>query len=299
MQLAKLEPGSAPSAEDISFRLAPRLNAPGRLGAADAALELMLAPNAAAAELLAARLEQLSTERKAIQETMQAEALAEIERDGYDQRAAIVIGREGWNHGIVGIVAGRLAERYQRPVVVVGFHDGHGRASVRGPAGARLHDALSLCVDSLLRFGGHQAAAGAELKLARLPEFREAFEAAVVQTAPASAPVNDANQNLCWLSNEDDPSRVLQDLATLEPCGLTNPAPSLIVDAKLLLARPVGGGHLKLELELERGRRLSGFGISLGDRAESLGERITVSGRLRRDRYRGGDAVELFVERIF
>ncbi|MFZ5889578.1 MAG: single-stranded-DNA-specific exonuclease RecJ [Myxococcota bacterium] len=312
MQLAKLEGGAQLSSEDISFRIAPRLNAPGRLGSALPSLELMLARDNNSAELLAAQLEQASVERKAQQEQIQNEAIAEIEREGYAERAAIVLGREGWNHGIVGIVAGRLSERFRKPVVVFGFHHGHGRGSVRGPVGARLHDALSRCASLVIRFGGHQAAAGVELEVARLPAFREAFEAAIVSAGSAGACQSESKvqsnphssalpplDNALWLAPNDDPSRVFNDLSELEPCGLKNPSPSLLVEAKLVLAREVTGGHLKLELEVGRGRRLSGFGVNLGQRASSLGERVLVGGRLRRDRYRGGDAVELFVERIF
>src|SRR3954468_12254247 len=178
LELAKLDAQSPITAEDVAFRIAPRLNAPGRLGSAEIAVRLLLAKTLDEAHALAAEIEQRSSERKLLQERMIEEALAEIEREGWSERPAIVIGREGWNHGIVGIVAGRLADRFQRPVIAVGFSDGHGRASVRGPAGSRLFDALSAVQDVLVRFGGHQAAAGAEVELSRLAELRERFEAA-------------------------------------------------------------------------------------------------------------------------
>ena len=300
MQLARLDGGAAISSEDIAFRLAPRLNAPGRLGAPDASLELLLAQTQDSAELFAARLEQASTERKAQQERILGEALEDISSAGRDQESAIVVGRDGWNHGIVGIVAGRLAERFQRPTVVFGFENGHGHGSVRGPAGSRLHDALSRCQHLVTRFGGHQAAAGVELDLARLDEFRAAFVAAVDDAPARPAPRLDAtSSSLLWLDHSDAPERVLTDLALLEPCGLGNPAPALLVEAKVGSSRAVNGGHLKLELELQSGKRLSAFGIAMGERAGAFGSTIVVSGRLRPDRYRGGDAVELFLERIF
>jgi len=300
MQLAKLDGGAPISSEDIAFRLAPRLNAPGRLGAPDASLELMLARTQESAEALAARLEQASTERKAQQERIVNEAIAEISNEGRERDAAIVVGREGWNHGIVGIVAGRLAERFRRPAVVFGFENGRGHGSVRGPVGSRLHDALSQCQHLVVRFGGHQAAAGVELELARLCEFREAFSAAVA-AAPALPESGRASGELplLWLDSADDPAQVLADLALLEPCGIGNPAPVLLVQAKVSSARAVNGGHLKLDLELVSGKRLSAFGIAMGERADTLGPSAVVAGRLRPDRYRGGDAVELFLERIY
>lgn len=295
---ANIEPGAPLSAEDVAFRIAPRLNAPGRLGSPDSALELLLAPNIEVATSVAAQVERACVERKEIQKQLLLEALEEIGREKFDERPAIVIGREGWNHGVVGIVAGRLAETFGRPVVVVGFSEGRGRGSVRGPTGARLHDALTRAQHTTLRFGGHQAAAGVELELSRLGEFREAFEAAVgelSENAPRTPPPSGES---VWLASGDDPARVLADFALLEPCGLKNPAPRLLLEGSLISAREVKGGHLKLELELDSGRRLAAFGVTLGARAADLAGRIVVTGRLRPDRYRGGGAVELYLENI-
>lgn len=297
---AKLDSGGAPlSAEDVSFRLAPRLNAPGRLGAPDPALELLLARDLDTATALAMQIEQACTTRKETQQRILDEALAEIEREKYAERPVIVLGREGWNHGIVGIVAGRLADSFMRPVVVAGFENGHGRGSVRGPAGARLHDALSRSAHTVLRFGGHQAAAGVELELARLGEFREAFEAAVLGlSADAPSATQHRAGEAVWLASSDNPSEVFKDFSLLEPCGQTNPAPRLLVEANVVSAREVTGGHLKLELELPSRDRLSCFGIALGGRANALRGRVIVEGRLRPDRFHGGSAVELFVEQL-
>ena len=225
------------------------------------------------------------------------EALAEIREEGYDDRGAIVLGREGWGTGIVGIVAGRLADCFARPVVVVGFENGQGRGSVRGPRGVRLHDALGHTSELLVRFGGHQAAAGLELELARLAEFREAFEAAVaVVSAPRdgvpASPALDPADGVLRLVPGDSPNRVLADLALLEPCGLGNPHPEIELEADVLVAREVTGGHLKLELDVA-GARLGAFGVGMGARASELGKTTVLSGRLRRDTFRGGDAVEL------
>ncbi len=284
------------SAEDVSFRIAPRLNAPGRLGSAELSLRLLLERSPERAYSLALEIESLSQERRAVQDRMVAEALDEIEREGFAERPAIVLGREGWNHGIVGIVAGRLASKFERPVIVAGFQDGHGRGSVRGPKGARLHDMLAQAADVLLRFGGHQAAAGVELELEKLAALRERFERAAESLPPAA----DAGQSgeLLWVAEHDELWRLMLELEMLEPCGAANPAPEVALDARVLSAREVQGGHLKLELELGRGQRLGAFGPLLGHRAAELGTQVSVSGRLRRDAYRGGNAVELKLERF-
>ncbi|HEY8942770.1 MAG TPA: single-stranded-DNA-specific exonuclease RecJ, partial [Polyangiaceae bacterium] len=162
----------------------------------------------------------------------------------------------------------------------------------------RLYDALALSSHAVERFGGHQAAAGVEVELARLGEFREAFEAAVNQLAAGAPALPPQTAESVWLAKDDEPARVLGDLALLEPCGLTNPAPQLLVDGQVVSAREVTGGHLKLELGLDSGHRLSAFAPTLGARAATLSGRVVVAGRLRPDRYRGQGAVELYLETI-
>jgi single-stranded-DNA-specific exonuclease len=294
-ELAKLERGQPLTAEDVAFRIAPRLNAPGRLGSAAVTLELLLEKNPERADALAGDIEQKNAERRLLQDRMLEEARAEIRENRWDDAAAVVLGREGWEPGVVGVVAGRLADELGRPVIVVGFEAGLGRGSVRGPRGSRLHDALSAVSATLLRFGGHQAAAGLEVAIARLGELREGFVAAVDaagEVAPVSEPVGTP------FVQGDTLARVLGDFALLEPCGESNPCPELALEATVLRAREVKGGHLKLELELASGERLGAFGVGLGPRAAELSGAVALRGRLRRDSYRGGDAVELRISRL-
>lgn len=295
-ELAKLERGVALGADEVAFRIAPRLNAPGRLGSAAVTLELLLEKNPARADVIAGEVEQKNAERRVLQDRMIAEALAEVREQRWDEAPAIVIGREGWLPGIVGIVAGRLADELGRPVVVIGFENGAGRGSVRGPRGSRLYDALKAVSPVLVRFGGHQAAAGLEVTAERLGELREGFCAAVTangrdlsaQTAPAAVK----------LAPGDSLARVLGDFALLEPCGEGNPSPELELEGTLLRAREVRGGHLKLELELASGERVSAFGANMGERVLEPGSSVSVAGRLVRDRFRGGDAAEIRIQRL-
>jgi single-stranded-DNA-specific exonuclease len=296
LDLAKIEAGTPLCAEDVAFRIAPRLNAPGRLGAPDLAVQLLLAPTLDAAHALAAEIEQRQLERRAVQDRMLEEALAEVEREGYRNDVALVIGREGWNHGIVGIVAGRLASELQKPVVVIGFERGTGRGSVRGPKGARLHDAVSACAPLLRRFGGHQAAAGLEVGFENLEQLRAAFASACA--AQPKLELSDETPRV-RLAAGDSLNKVLADLNDLEPCGESNPAPALALVGRVVSAREVTGGHLKLELSLDRGERLSAFGIGMGARAADLAGDVAVSGKLRPDRYRGGSAIELKLDKIW
>jgi single-stranded-DNA-specific exonuclease len=295
-ELAKIDGGTPLTARDVAFRFAPRINAPGRLGSPDLALEILLARSEETGRGLAASLEALSDRRRVLQDAMIDQAVAEIEREGWQDRPALVVGREGWGTGIVGIVAGRLVDRYRVPAVVIGFDKGAGRGSVRGPKGARLHDALSGLAGLLDRFGGHQAAAGLEIPIERLGELREAFERAIEAQGVPSA--GDPMEGVVRLMPEDDLMRVVLDIERLEPCGMGNPAPRLAVEARVAEAREVRGGHLKLDLVLAGGRRVSAFGIAMGGLAAGLGASIALVGELRRDTYRGGGAVELRIERV-
>lgn len=295
--LAKLDANCPVGARDVAFRIAPRLNAPGRMGPPDLALELLLARSDSAAEALAASVEALSDQRRAVQETMTAEAIADIEQGGFDGRAAIVIGREGWNAGIVGIVAGRLADRYGKPTVVIGFDGGKGRGSVRGPKGSRLYDALAQVAEHLDRFGGHQAAAGLEVPIERLDVLRASFEEAVLRASDGAPALE--GLDAVRLASGDDPSFVVRDIERLEPWGNGNPAPRLVVEGKVTGAREVRGGHLKLDLVMDGGQRIGCFGVGMGSTVPNVGSSVAVLGEMRRDTYRGGSAVEMLVERVF
>jgi single-stranded-DNA-specific exonuclease len=179
---------------------------------------------------------------------------------------------------------------------VIGFEGGVGRGSVRGPRGSRLYDALKAVSPVLSRFGGHQAAAGLEVTMERLGELREGFAAAVAAQVPdsASAPAAPAVS----LAPGDTLARVLGDFALLEPCGEGNPSPELELAGTLVRAREVRGGHLKLEVELGTGERVSAFGPGMGERTFEPGAGVTLAGWLVRDRFRGGDAAEVRLTRV-
>ncbi len=286
------------SGREVAFRIAPLINAPGRLGAPDLALDVLLAVSEKEALPLVEQLVLKSTERRALQEQILAQAEEDIATCGFAKNGAIVVGREGWNSGIVGIVAGRLADKFGVPVVVVGFDGGHGRASVRGPAGSRLFDALTRCAAHLVRFGGHQAAAGCELAYDELSAFRTAFCGAVEALIREAGPAVPATQHWLPVAPEDELPKVLLDLERLEPCGQDNPRPVLVLEGKVLDAREVKGGHLSLKIGLPAGGYVKGFAVGLGHRAKELASNVRLWGDLRYNSFQGVKNVEMFVERL-
>jgi single-stranded-DNA-specific exonuclease len=286
------------TAEGVAYQIAPRINAPGRLGDPKLSFAVLLARDAAEAFALAERVERATLERRSLQRRMTAEAMAEIAERGFAEQPAIVLARPDWHVGVVGIVAGRIADTFGKPTVIIALEgSARGRGSARAPSGFRLYDALAKSRDALLGFGGHQAAAGVEVAPADVERFRDAFnQACADQLAgmPGAAPRHLPDVRL---DPRDDLAQVLTDLERLEPCGEANPPPRLLIEnVSIVDAREIKE-HLKLDLEL-RGQRLSAFAPDMGPRLDSLPPTATLVGRLKRDHYRGGALPEILVEAI-
>jgi single-stranded-DNA-specific exonuclease len=300
MEVCGTTPGAAVTGEDISWKLAPRINAPGRLASPALALELLLASTPEKARAIAGELDQIAQRRKEIDRAVLADAREMLEDPAMAALPVIVLGKRGWHQGVVGIVAGRLASQFGKPTIVIGFDEQSGRGSVRGPAGFHLYDALSRCGPGLLAFGGHQAAAGVHVDEAKLGTLRDLFATACTELGASASAVAAPSVVDALLEDDDSLLAVIRDMARFEPCGHINPAPAVALErARVTSAREVKGGSLQMELSTPQGV-LRGFGFELGHLSSEL-LRVgyaNVAGRLRRDTYRGGDAVEIKVEAI-
>jgi len=224
MEVSAVRPPIA--AEDIAFRLGPRLNAAGRLATAEKALQLLLTEDEAEAAVLAALLDQQNRERQGVEQRICGEAEEELGRTfDPDRDAAIVVGARDWHPGVLGIVASRLARRYHRPAVVVGFDStALGKGSGRGIEGFSLVEALGHCEPWLEKFGGHEMAAGLTVREENFPAFAEAFRKA------ARALLSDENlQPRLHLDHEIAFSELNADLLhwhqVLQPFGSGNRQP--------------------------------------------------------------------------
>jgi single-stranded-DNA-specific exonuclease len=235
----------AVDAGHLGFALGPRINAAGRMHSAEPAVELMLTTNPQRAAELAERLAKANHQRRETERgvTAAAEQQAAHQLD----RFAIVVAGEGWHPGVLGIVAGRLAERHRRPVVALGIEDSVAAGSGRSGGVYDLHAGLTACSDLLTRYGGHRAAAGVALDAAGLDEFREAL----ATHAAASLTPEDLRPRI-RVDAVGQPADVNLDavaaLEALGPFGAENPAPRvLIADADLVSAVRLGGGpHFRL-----------------------------------------------------
>ncbi len=243
MTVAKADP-SALDTGALAFRLAPRINAAGRLRRADAGLELLLTRDERRAAEIAAELDRVNAERRAIEQRIVWEAEALLAELG--ERHSYVLAGEGWHPGVVGIVASRIVERHHRPVVVVALERDVGSGSARSIPGFDLLGALHVTAEHLDRYGGHRAAAGMAIRRDRIDPFREAFErhAAEVLLPEMLVPRErvDAVVSGCELG-----LALAEELELLEPCGMGNPRSRLLVPgARLRDPRPMGEGrHLR------------------------------------------------------
>jgi single-stranded-DNA-specific exonuclease len=293
--LAGIEPEEAITAEHVSFRLAPRLNAAGRLGEAQLALDLLLAPDDATADRLAAELDECNRQRQMIQEQVWTEAVSACEP--HESDAALVIGAEGWHPGVVGIVAAKLVERYARPAIVIGFEAGQGRGSARTVPGFNLYEALAACASHLSRYGGHAAAAGMSLALDRLEAFRHAFvrEAALRLGAATRPPlVVDAVVELHELD-----LNAAEELGRLAPFGAANAQPIFALPGVTTEStRLVGQGHLMLTLR-HRGATSDAIAFGMADRDPGQGACVDLVASAELDTFRGNRRARLKVKHLY
>ncbi len=246
-ELTRLE-GKPVSFRDVVFRLAPRLNAAGRLGQARCALELLLGDDLAQARLQANYLHNLNRQRQALEEAMLREAATLIRKEKLASRPVLVLAQEGWHPGVLGIVAARLAEDYHRPVALVSLQNGMGRGSARSVEGFHLFKGLHACREVLNRYGGHEAAAGFEVaadKLAALQAGLErAFGEQVGPEPPRPTLKVDAQVQLAELNRD-----FFGHLERLRPFGPGNPLPVFVCrEVNCLGSRVVADRHLKVQL---------------------------------------------------
>jgi single-stranded-DNA-specific exonuclease len=265
--------GSKPelAAADIAFSLAPRLNAAGRLGCARLVVELLTTASRERAADLSRFLDGQNQQRQQIERRIleQARGLAE----SFDGTPALVLASAEWHAGVIGIVAGRLADLYSRPVLLIALRDNAaiGQGSGRSVPGFALHEALNACGSDLISHGGHAAAAGFKIAPDRVNDFRERFCAYAARHATAQAAPRltiDAEVPLSALT-----PGVIEALGRLEPCGAGNPRPLFLAGPAQVVGYPrkVGRGERHLQFRVRQQQTtLPVIAFSLADRAEEL-----------------------------
>lgn len=291
---------SAVTAGQVAFRLAPRINAVGRLGRAGLAVELLTTDSYARALQLARELDRANSERQALEQRILLQAMQQAQQAHERGDPALVLWSDDWHIGVVGIVASRLVECFGCPALLVALDGDMGKGSARSVEGVHLYRALEQCEPLLEAYGGHRAAAGLSIRRENLASFRREFTRQVVQQLDRRQ-----HQPPYWLDGEVAPehwtAELIENLERLQPFGLGNPEPVFLVRGlEVAGARLVGrDGPKHLKLTLRAGQRTyDAIGFGMGDRLPEARGRIDLAYSPQLNDWDGGMSIQLRVRNL-
>ena len=254
----------------ISFMLAPRLNSPGRLEHAGLSLELLLENDTSKASDIAARINKVNSQRQEIGSLIGEEALSAVK--DYENKKILVLSSKGWHPGVIGIVASKICQKFNRPAILIGIHDDKCRGSARSIEGCDVYSLLASCSDLFTDFGGHKDAAGFEMKAENIDKLKERLSKEVdsqisIDTLAAKTRID------CELDSKDICLTLAKEMANLEPFGQGNPHPVLMSKGlKVVSKKAVGASKKHLKLKLTDGKLLfESIGFGIGDLWEKIG----------------------------
>lgn len=282
----------------ISFGVAPRINACGRMGHEKEALDLFLTDDPVEAQNIAQRLNDYNRQRQDIEKRIYTEVLEKTEK-GEKNKSAIVLADENWHHGVIGIVASKITDMYYKPSILICFEDGEGKGSGRSVPGFDLYEALSNCDEHIEKFGGHAMAIGIGVSKEEFPKFKEDF---IKYTDNANikdlVPIIKIDSEI---SIKDMQINVVKELDMLEPFGEANKMPifmyrNLKIDSIRALSE---GKHLKLTLK-DDNLIIDAIGFNMGYLVDEylLGEKIDVAGNLEVNSFNGRETVQINLKDI-
>ena len=293
-----------PSAYHAGFLLGPRVNAGGRVGRSDLGARLLSTDDVVEARSLAAELDALNTERREIETGVLDAAIAAAEAQAAESPYLIFVSGRDWHPGVIGIVAGRLKERYQRPACVVAIVDGVGKGSGRSVSGLHLGNAIIAAREAgiLEKGGGHAMAAGFEIAEERLPDLRKFLSGRFDGDMKGERliPVLDLD---AAIQPRAATTEFVTSLERMGPFGAGNAEPRFVIpNVRLAFADLVGGAHLRLQIEGADGIRLKAIAFRAAETelgvllTTTKGQRLHLAGHLRRDTWQGRDSVQFVVE---
>ncbi|MFN7249209.1 MAG: single-stranded-DNA-specific exonuclease RecJ [Anaerobacillus sp.] len=293
------------SAEHVGFGIGPRINAAGRLDSATPAVELLICDDKLTAENLASEIDELNKVRQGIVNEITEEAVEIVEQNysSLEDNKVLVVAKEGWNAGVIGIVASRLVERYYRPTIVmtIDTEKGLAKGSARSIEGFDMFRNLSDCRDILPHFGGHPMAAGLTMKLSNVDELRSRLHviANEVLTDADYVPITNVDIEVLL---PDITLPVIEEMSLLAPFGVSNPTPKVMIDrVSLAHMKRIGSeeNHLKMQLE-QNGHTIDGVGFHLGYLYEeiSTAAQISAVGTLSINEWNGHCKPQLMIEDV-
>lgn len=277
----------------VSFGLAPRINACGRMGKEKEALNLFLTRDENEAKKIALRLNEYNKERQDIEKRIYEDAVNKIEKSEKNKQV-LVLGSENWHHGVIGIVASKITDLYFKPSILICFEEDEGKGSGRSIPGFDLYESLTNCSENLEKFGGHSMAVGVTLKKENFEKFKEEFEKYA------------QNSNICdiipiikideEITLEDINIKAVEELNMLEPFGEANKMPLFMYkNLKIHSIRTLSEGkHIKLTLK-DNNFYIDSIGFNLGHLAEEyqIGDKVDVVGSLEINRFNGRESVQI------
>ncbi len=284
----------------ISFGIAPRINACGRMGKAEDALELFLSKNINEVSKLTVKLNEYNRLRQDTEKKIFESAVEEIEEKNLDKNATIIVGGHNWHHGVIGIVSSKITEMYFKPSILLSFEeDGIGTGSGRSIPGFDLHEALSKCTDTIEKFGGHSMAIGITIKKDKFEDFKKEFEQIAKESKIEEiVPIINIDAKIDFSSINKE---MVESLKELEPFGEGNKMPifafkNLKVDSIRALSE---GKHLKLTLK-EGNTVVNAIGFNMGDLVEEyrIGDKIDVVGVLEINTFNGVETLQINIKDI-
>ena len=284
----------------VSFGIAPRINACGRMGHADEALKLFLTNDKSEAIALTQKLNDYNKERQDIEKNIFEEALNKINEENIEEKSAIVLGGDNWHHGVIGIVASKITDMYFKPSILICFEDNKGKGSGRSIPGFDLHKALCETSQYLEKYGGHAMAVGLSLSKEKFEDFKKVF-----QEYADSKDINEIVPiiNIDKLITEKELNlEAVRDLEKLEPFGEANKCPliaykNLRIDSIRVLTE---GKHMKLTLKTEKNNIITAMGFNMGYRAEEylIGDKVDIVGTLEINAFNGNENIQFNLKDI-
>ena len=286
-------------ANTISFGLAPRINACGRMGYEQEALKLFLTEDVEEARRITTSLNSYNTQRQEKEKEIFKQALEELEKENGNSAGGIILGGHGWHHGVIGIVASKLSEKFFKPVILVSFEDELGKGSGRSVPGFDLHNALILSDEYLEKYGGHEMAVGLSIKKKNFPKFKENFEKIVYENkTQEKIPTIKID---AVITAKDVNFQTLNELNNLEPYGERNKKPIFCYkNLKIDSIRAISEGkHLKMLLKDENSL-INAIGFNIGYLTDEylIGDKIDVVGMLEKNAYNGEEIIQINVKDI-
>ena len=283
----------------VSFGIAPRINACGRMGKQEEALKLFITDDKNEANEITKKLNEYNIQRQEKEKNIFEQAIKKLENNNVEELNSIVLAGENWHNGVIGIVASRLTEKYFKPTILICIEGDEGKGSGRSIPGIDLHQALVESSQYLKKYGGHEMAVGLSLEKNKIEDFRKHFEEILKEkNVKQILPVINID---CEITKKDLNKETIEQIKLLEPYGEKNKPPLVVYkNLKITSIRALSEGkHLKIELK-DGNENISAIGFNLGELSEEylIGDKVDIVGTLELNSYNGQERIQINLKDI-